>query len=385
MKNDKDKLNYKNLNEVISLSKKILKVLLTTIILLIIIVCILVAKELNIFTFLIGLLKVITPFFVGLLIAWLLDPLVSWLQKKNVKRFIGSIVVFFLFILIMYLLFRLILPMLYSQINDFITTLPSLFLSIKNWLSNVFDNFASTGIDFSTIETHIYQSIENLSSKLTTSLPTNIINFASGFVSSIGTFFIGILVGFYLLIDFDGIKHTLDIVPKKYHKDIINIATQLNGAFKKFIQGTLLISLVVVILSTIGYSSIGLTTPLLFGIICGITNIIPYIGPWIGGAICVIVGFTISPMVGVLSGVIAFAIQQIDSIILQPVIMGKTMKLHPVTIMIGLLIFGYFFGIIGMILATPIIAGFKIIINYFDEKYEIMKNFKNKSDIEVKK
>ena len=126
-----------------------------------------------------------------------------------------------------------------------------------------------------------------------------------------------------------------------------------------------MISLIIMILSSIGYSIVGLSTPLLFGLICGITNIIPYIGPWIGGAICVIVGFTISPTVGILAGVIAFAIQQIDGIILQPLVMGKTMKLHPVTIMIGLLVFGYFFGVLGMILATPVMAGIKIILSYF--------------------
>lgn len=117
-------------------------------------------------------------------------------------------------------------------------------------------------------------------------------------------------------------------------------------------------------------------SPLLFGIICGITNVIPYIGPWIGGAICVIIGFTISPLVGILAAVVAVIVQQLDNVVLQPVIMGKTMKLHPVTIMIGLLVFGYFFGIIGMILATPIMAGIKIILNYFDEKYDLMQKIK---------
>ena len=378
MKNDKDKINYKNLNEVISLSKEILKVFLITMVVAIIIGCILILRELNIFKFLLNVLKVASPFFVGVVIAWILDPLVSYLQKKNVKRVIGAIVVFFSFTVILYLLLRLVVPMLYKQINDFIATLPQLLLSIKGFISNIFANFSSTGVDLTNIENSIYKSLEHIGTNLTTTLPQNMINIASNFASGVASFFIGALVGFYLLIDFDSVKHVLDLIPKKYHKDIISLTTKLNDAFKKFIQGTLLISLIIAILSTIGYSIVGLSTPLLFGIICGITNIIPYIGPWIGGAICVIVGFSISPMVGILSGVIAFAIQQIDGVILNPIIMGKTMKLHPVTIMIGLLIFGYFFGIVGMIFATPIIAGFKIIINHFDEKYEIMNKIKQK-------
>ncbi|MDD5979910.1 MAG: AI-2E family transporter [bacterium] len=378
MKNDKDKINYKNLNEVISLSKEILKVFFVTMIVLIIIGVILIFRELNIFSFILKILGVIAPFFIGLLIAWILDPMVTYLQKKNVKRIIGTIVVFCGFTIILYILFRLIIPMLYTQINDFVSMIPSLLLEIKNFISGVIDKLSTGGIDLSNIETNIYKSLETLGTNLTTTLPTNMFNFASNFVSSIGTFFIGLLVGFYLLVDFDSIKHLLDIIPKKYHKDIITLAVKLNDAFKKFIQGTLLISLAIMIISAIGYGLVGLPSPLLFGLICGITNIIPYIGPWIGGAICVIVGFTVSPMVGILSGVIAFAVQQIDSVILQPLIMGKTMKLHPVTIMIGLLVFGYFFGIIGMIFATPIIAGLKIIINHIDEKYEIMDKIKQK-------
>lgn len=378
MKNDKEKLNYKNLNEVISLSKEILKVFFVTMIIAIIVGIILILRELNIFKFLLNLLGVVAPFFVGVIIAWILDPMVTYLQKKNVKRTIGAIVVFCAFIIILYLLFRMILPMLYKQLNDFIATIPSLLLSIKDFVGNIVDKVSASGIDLTNIETSIYKSLEEFGTNITTSLPTNMFNIAGNFVSSIGTFFIGLLAGFYLLIDFDSIKHVLDIIPKKYHGEIIKLTKKLNEAFKKFIQGTLLISLIVMILSTFGYMAIGLSTPLLFGLICGITNIIPYIGPWIGGAICVIVGFTISPMVGILAGVVAFAIQQIDSIILQPLVMGKTMKLHPVTIMIGLLVFGYFFGIVGMIFATPIIAGIKIIINHFDEKYEIMDKIKQK-------
>ena len=115
---------------------------------------------------------------------------------------------------------------------------------------------------------------------------------------------------------------------------------------------------------------------MLFGLICGLTNIIPYVGPWIGGGIAAIVGFTVSPLTGILTIAVAFAAQQIDGIVLQPLIMGKTMKLHPVTIMIGLLIFGYFFGIWGMILATPVIACCKVIILYLNDiLYDMELNY----------
>ena len=253
---------------------------------------------------------------------------------------------------------------------------PSIFTSIYNWIDNIFDKLSSSSFDFSGIKTQIYSSISQISADITTKLPTSVVNFVTSLVSGIGTFLLGLIVGFYLLIDFNAIKKVLEFVPKKYHESILEITSRVNDSFRDFLQGTLLVSLGIFILSLIGYSAVGLKAPMLFALLCAITNIIPYIGPWLGGAICAIVGFTVSPLCGILTVVVAFVIQQIDGIILNPLIMGKTMKLHPVSIMIGLLVFGSLFGIWGMILATPIMGGVKTILNYFDEKYDLITRFK---------
>lgn len=380
--NKKEELNYHNLNEVIGLSKKMLKILYTCIILAIIVFIIILFKNLEIFKVLGSILGVISPFFIGLVIAWLLDPAVTYLQKKNVKRSIGTIVVFFVFILILYLLFRIMLPLLYTQLNEFITnSLPTLIKSTGTFIENLFTKLEATGFDFTSVETSVYKALENIGVDLTTGLPKAALNVVSTLVSSIGTFGLGLIVGFYLLIDFEGVKKIFNYIPIKNKEGFDYIIGKLNIAFRSFVQGTLFISLIIMILSSIFYGIIGLPSALLFGLICGITNIIPYIGPWIGGAICVIVGLTVSPVTGILAGVVAFAIQQVDGMILQPLIMSKTMKLHPVTIMIGLLVFGYLFGILGMIFATPIMASVKIIASYYNEKYNLIGRLKEKTNI----
>lgn len=380
--NKKEELNYHNLNEVIGLSKKMLKILYTCVILTIIVFVIILFKNLEIFKVLGSILGVISPFFIGLVIAWLLDPAVTYLQKKNVKRSIGTIVVFFVFILILYLLFRIMLPLLYTQLNEFITnSLPTLIKSTGTFIENLFTKLEATGFDFTSVETSVYKALENIGVDLTTGLPKAALNVVSTLVSSIGTFGLGLIVGFYLLIDFEGVKKIFNYIPIKNKEGFNYIIGKLNIAFRSFVQGTLFISLIIMILSSIFYGIIGLPSALLFGLICGITNIIPYIGPWIGGAICVIVGLTVSPVTGILAGVVAFAIQQVDGMILQPLIMSKTMKLHPVTIMIGLLVFGYLFGILGMIFATPIMASVKIIASYYNEKYNLIGRLKEKTNI----
>ena len=380
-KDKKEQLNIKEINNVVVLSKRILKVLFAIIILSMVFITLSIFKETSIFESIFGVLKVLTPLFVGIIIAWLLDPLVTSLEKKKVKRVIGTIFVFFGFILAIYLFFRIVIPMLYKQINEFITIIPNLFVSVSNFTENIFDNFSASGIDVSKMEQHFYNAIENLSINLTTGLPETFISIITGAISSVGTFGLGLIIGFYLLIDFNVLKRVLQFVPEKNRTIVRSIYRKINTTFRDYLQGTLTISTIIFIISSIAFAIIGVPSPMLFGLICGITNVIPYIGPWIGGAIVTIVALTVSPFVGILAAIIAFIMQQIDSLALQPLIMSKAVKLHPVTIMVGLLIFEYFFGVVGMVIATPVISGAKIILSYFNNKYDLLNKMKDEEKI----
>lgn len=373
----KKELDVENLNKVINLSKKILKVFFVIVILSVILIAVILFKELSLGHIILNVLSVASPLFIGFVIAWLLNPAVTFLQKKNVKRGLGTVFVFIMFLLILFIIIKVMLPMLYSQINEFLEIIPSLFLQLSNFLHETFVKLNATGIDFNSIETRIYDAVESFGVSITTALPTYVINSVSSVISSVWALLLGFVVGFYLLIDFDGMKKAYNIVPKKHQNVVRKLMRDLDATCKDFVQGTLLISFIVFVVTSIGFKIIGLPSPMLFGLICGITNIIPYIGPWIGGAIAAIVGFTVSPLVGILTIVIAFISQQIDSMLLQPLIMGKTMKLHPVTIMVGLLVFGYFFGILGMIIATPTIACCKVIFSYVNNRYGLKDKIVN--------
>ena len=124
---------------------------------------------------------------------------------------------------------------------------------------------------------------------------------------------------------------------------------------------------------------IGLNAPVLFAVFCVVTNIIPYVGPYIGGIPAILVGFTQSPLIGTLILVFIVATQSIEGNFLHPIIMGRKMDLHPVTIVISLLIFEHFFGIMGMVVATPVVAVLKVIYVFLDEKFDFFGYSKEKS------
>lgn len=372
-KND-DKLDYKKLNEVISVSKTILNIILVLSVTSLIILCTYILKEWKILSVLNTIIGIISPFFIGIVIAWLFDPIVTFLQKKGVKRILGTLCVFVGLIGLFALFGVLMFPALTKQVNEIITTLPSTFENITVWFDNFFDRLTVLyNYDFASIQSQIYDSCYKLFLSLTVDLPTMLINVVKSIVNGGLNFIFGLFIGFYMLLDFNNVrKHLLTFVPKKLHSDTLTLTDNLNKVLKSYVQGTLLIMFILFICQSIGFTLAGLNAPLVFGLFCSITNVIPYVGPYIGGIPAVIIGFSINPAVGFFCLVSVVVCQFIESYFLNPLVMSKTMKLHPVTVMLGLLIFGHFFGILGMILATPTISCAKVVWKFFEEKFEIM-------------
>ncbi len=378
MFNKKEKLtkevDTKNLNDVIGLSKKILKIMYGLFIILAIYVALKLFKELNIKSTLLVILKILTPLFIGIAVAWLFDPFVKKLKKKGIKRSLGATIAYIIFIAILAIIIGSIIPILIEQINDFAKSLPSIFDSIKNWINDIFDKLNNIeGLDAMSMKDEVYKKVEKIGIGLTSSLPELLINTVKSFFSGIGTFLIGLIIGFYLLVGFDNANELMITwLPRRMQNDARDLLNEVNTSFRRFIKGAFYDCSLVFVVTSIGFMLVGLKGALLFGLFCGITNVIPYAGPYIGGIPAVIVGFSQGPLTGLLTLLVIFVVQFLEGNLLQPVIMSKTTKLHPVTIMVGLLIFGHFFGIVGMVLSTPIIAAIKIIIIYFIEKYELL-------------
>jgi ABC superfamily ATP binding cassette transporter permease subunit len=368
----KDKINYKKVNEVVSLTSKILNLVYIAMIIGIIFIATLLVKEWGILKFVMTILKVATPFFIGFVIAWLFNPLVVKLENRGWNRAVASMVIFLVFILIIFAFFSMLIPTIYTQLNDLIASLPGIFNSLKNWITNFLNNFNSSDmVDVASIEANIFKSMEDLGTNITTNLPSMIMNIVGVVFSGLGTMAISLVVGLYLLFDFNNAAdHLLKYIPKTHKYEIETLINQIGEELRKCVRGTLTIACMVFVCDSLGFALAGLKAPILFGLLCGITDLIPYIGPYIGGAAAVIVGFSQNPMTGIIVLSVAIIVQLVENYILQPVVMSKSVDLHPVTIIIGLLIFGHFFGIIGMILAMPIMSLIKVVYRFFATKYD---------------
>ena len=364
----KEEVDKKSINEVISLSKKILKLVYIVMIIGIVFLVTLLIKEWGILKFLLTILKVATPFFIGFAIAWIFNPLVVLLENKGIKRGFGVPIVYLLFLGILFLFFYFLIPTVYNQLNDLITSIPSIITQVEDFIKNVLNNI--NGINVEAIQSNIFNTVESFIAIVTTNLPEFILNSVGVIFSGIGTVLIALVIGIYMLFDFNNINdYLMKFIPKKYKNDVSTLITEMGQEVRKCVNGTLLVAFMVFVGDSIGFIAVGLKAPILFGLLCGITDLIPYIGPYIGGIAAVIVGFSQGTFIGIVTTIIVIIVQLLENYVLQPIVMSKTMKLHPVTIMLGLLIFGYFFGIVGMILATPTIALCKVVYRFFAKKY----------------
>ena len=367
------KLDTGSLNEVITLSKAILKILFVVMIIAGVYGLTILLKELGITRFFVELLKIISPLFIGIVIAWLFNPLMKFFSKKGIRRGLGAAIIYIALSAIIFLLIKAIIPLMFEQINDLVSTIPSTLKGIVNWISDLFNKVSNnSNVDLTSVKTEIISKIENYGMNIASSLPEVMVNTVKSFFSGIGTFLIGAIIGFFLLISFDGTDKVMDFLPDKIHNNVTSLFSKIEDSLRRYVQGTLTLSTLVFVVSTIGFMISGLKSALLFGLFCGITNIIPYVGPYLGAAPALIVGFSQGTPIGIGVLITVVIVQTIEGNILNPIVMSKTMKLHPVTIIIGLLVFEHFWGILGMILATPIIATIKVIFEYFNEKYGII-------------
>ena len=370
----KNELDTNGLNEIIYLGKNILKLSFIILIIGIILAGTVLLKELGVFKFIGSVLNVLAPLFIGFIVAWLFAPLVDKMTKKGMSRILASMIVYVIFIAFLIVFFRIFIPIIYNELNELIKTLPSITEKITDFINSTFDKIDSDAFNIEAIKTNILDAITNYGTSISSNLPTTIVSIMSNLVSGLGTIFFGLIIGLYMLFDFDNVTNLLlKVIPVKHQVEVASLVEKIGSEVRKCVNGTLLVACMVFVCDTIGFSIIGLKSALLFGLFCGITDLIPYIGPYLGTAVATVVGLTQSPLIGLGVFIIACVVQLIESYVLQPIVMSKATNLHPVVIICGLLIFGHFFGIVGMVLASPIMSVIKVIFEFIIEKFELFQ------------
>ena len=382
-KGKEKEIDYSSLNSILSTGKKLINIVFFMIVIAAILLSTYLIKEWKLLEIIKEFLIVISPIFIGFLIAWLFEPLVTKMQKRKMPRVLACIIVYAAIIGLLFLIVYLFIPSLISEVKDFVKVAPDIYDDLSNFALNIIKRFDTNDyVNIAALKKELTRWLSDFGMSIASDLPKYILLIGKALISGGINLVLGLMVGFYLLYDFNKVNDFIfNLLPESIKYGYKDLTNRINTSLRSYVQGVLLVMFLVFITQSIGLTIAGLEAPILFALFCAVTDIIPYFGPYIGGIPAVIVGFTISPITGICVLISIVIVQLLENNFYQPLIMGHTMKLHPVTIMIGLLIFEHFFGILGMVVATPVIACIKVFVLFLDEKYNLRGRISGENEV----
>lgn len=333
------------------------------------------------------ILTALSPLFIGLFIAYLLNPIVEWIDRHLMIRFLPDrparprraarraknrrlisvlltviLVVVLLVLLIYAFAFLIVGRLAFDSLSIMLTKITEYFLQYKDIFDELVRKMSNSGLEEKA------QEIATIAAKWISEHvnATSVFRYIGNFGSSLLGILLGLVVAIYLLKDktlfLNLWEKTLRTLFKpKTCGQIKSVLDDINTVFSKFLRGQLLDALIIAILSSIALTMVGLRFSVLIGCFAGLTNIIPYFGPIIGAVPAALVGLLDGGIGKAIAAVVVlFVLQQIDANLIYPKVVGQTTGLHPVAILIAVSFGGYFWGLIGMVLAVPFASCLKL-------------------------
>jgi predicted PurR-regulated permease PerM len=314
-------------------------------------------------------------------IVFILNPVVTRLQLRSIPRALGTAISYLSVVLIVVLAGLLAYPLVTDQAEELSDEWPSirddLEVRVDDW-AEVTEDWPIAFPTWQEIEDELGNGADGDEDRDTIAERVEQVRDIGSRVFHIGIIFLlGPIIGFYLLVDLPRLRQVaIQLVPEQSKNEVLVVAGRLNRAIGGFFRGQLAVAFVVGVMVSIGLAIIGLPFWLLVGMIAGIFNIIPLIGPWVGGIPGVVIALTTRD-VGTAMSVVAVmaAAQQIDNHFISPIVMQRAVKLHPAAVMMALLAGGTLGGFFGLLLAVPIAAVLKILVGHLWRTYVLGEPF----------
>ena len=329
----------------------------------------------------------LAPVFVGIIICWVSMPLVRRLRKFGLGKNISAILALFIIFGIVGVAIGLVVPIFVEQLSHLLRELPGIYTSVIGFVNEFLTNNLDmpNGIDI----TSSLKSLDFVQGTVTNAInySINTVQSITGFVIS---FFTAVIVSFFMAKDMDKFKESVIAFLSRNSNDgrKHKMIMEIDATCMSYIKGYAIDSLIVGILTTIVCIILKIDYAVVFGILIMIFNFIPYIGAIISYLVVSLYALaTGGPIFAFITFISLIIIQIIDANILQPNIIAKSVDLHPVVVIGGLIVFQLLFGVVGMLIAMPVLAALKVYIRYkfnLDDEEEIL-NKKDKAKLQKKK
>lgn len=336
---------------------------------------------------------------IAIIFAYIIDPIVNFLERKGVKRQFGVIIVYISVFLIFAILIISVIPKTINEISNLLTSLPgmvdTLTKNVNNFLTEIFakfnielpENFIDVykesnpkvegDVETPQIVSNILNSMTKTINDLVAKAQGSLMGSLSGLFSKVygaltSAFRLVLIIIFSFYFSVDKEKFTLRVkksIPNKYRDDLAFLANRIDVALQQFIRGRMLMAIFVGILTMIYLLILRVDFAIIIGLITCVADIIPYVGPLLGCVPAVLFALVDSPAKAFWVLVLFLVVQWVENNILAPKLIGDSTGLNPLLILISIIIGGGIFGVWGMVISVPITSIICILIDFAKLKY----------------
>lgn len=306
---------------------------------------------------------VIALLFIALIITSAIDPIVDWMHRKKIPRSAGVLLVYLVIFTVLGFSISFLIPPIISQFKDFASNFPEYSQRFQGTFKGVNNFFQAQNIrlDFHNFINNFANSLSAVPEKLF----TGTIGVFSGLISVLVVF----SMAFYMTVKENGVKNFIvSITPERHKEYALSLTDRIKSKMGKWMQGQLLLMLFIFILDYVGLLALGVPYALSLAIFAGIMEIIPYIGPIVSAIPGVLLGFLISPFLGLATLALYIIVQQIENHVIIPQVMKKAVGLNPIIVIVALLIGAKLGGALGAILSVPVATAIAVFVGDFFRK-----------------
>jgi len=316
-----------------------------------------------VFVFIYRIRAVLTPLLFAVIIAYLANPLVDCLEKREIPRGMSILIAYLIFGLTLFLFLALVIPPLSREIDQILTVLPDKTNRLQELTRQTLEGVKRIEVP-ATLEQGFSDALIRLEAAAE-GFVRRLVEVAVLVVSRFFVLLISPILAFYMLRDWPRAQKALvHYLPEDKGSYVMALLSQVNEVASGFIRGQLIVSSFVGVTIALSLTILDIQFAFLIGLLAGLFDVIPYFGPIIGALPALALAFAESPVVALWVAVVFVVVNQIEGGLLSPKIMGDRVGLHPVMVIMGILIGGELAGIVGMLIAVPTVACARVIIDF---------------------
>lgn len=306
------------------------------------------------------------PIVIAIAVIYVLNPVVTRLENRGVARWMGSCLSYTVLLGVLTLIGFLMLPSIAEQGRQLADDFPSIYDDLATDLESIADDLGLSAVDVPSYA-ELQDSIADTQGDFFSDQLTEITDITLSVLETLFLLILAPVVAFYVLLDLPTLRRkATELIPERHRAETAHVANQLGNAIGGFLRGQVLVALIVGVMTSFGFWLVGLPFWLLIGMIAGLLNIIPFVGPWVGGTLGVLVALATTDLQTALwTGLVALIVQQIDNHFVSPTVLRATVRLHPALIILGLIAGASLGGFWGVVLTVPLMATVKIITGHF--------------------